>query len=286
MASNRTLAIVRAVAAAAELRVELSRPPDHAMHAPPPRSLRVPIWRRHLGALAALALLAGCATNGDFGEVHPSLVRDDIHDWLGRDVTASTASFPSTFELTDSERQLRDLAYPLIEQPFDRQQPFSVAGEYGVIGSNHRGAFDRTDYANHLFGSRARSPAARYAQITDDIRNDITRLPQFFETATYVLDIDLKRRKSLAYISGLSSSERDNALRRINENASLVSLVRAKLAQRVSAYRFALERMVVMTPSSQAVDVERSLNQLQALITRYRKPAAPWGREQSLASAR
>jgi len=101
-----------------------------------------------------------------------------------------------------------------------------------------------------------------------------------------VLDIDQKRRKSLAYISGLSSSERDNALRRINENASLVSLVRAKLAQRVSGYRFALERMVVMTPSPQAVDVERSLNQLQGQITRYRNPTARWVREQSLASAR
>jgi len=30
-------------------------------------------------AIATLLLLAACA-NGDFGEVKPSLVRDDIHD--------------------------------------------------------------------------------------------------------------------------------------------------------------------------------------------------------------
>ncbi len=36
--------------------------------------------RRGLFALPVLALLAGCA-NGDFAEVNPTLVRDDIHDW-------------------------------------------------------------------------------------------------------------------------------------------------------------------------------------------------------------
>jgi len=278
---------VPAAAAAAGSRAEPNGPPNQLMHVPPPMPPRAPVWCRRIFALAILALVAGCATNGDFGEINPSLVRDDMHDWLGRDAIAGTPAFPSNFELTDDERQLRDLAYPLIEQPYDRQQPYSVLGEYGVIGANHRLAYDRADYANHLFGSRARSPAARYAQITDDIRNDITRLPQFFETAARVVDIDRKRQKSLRYISGLSPAERENALRRIRENTALVSLVRAKLAQRVSGYRFALERLVVMTPSPQVVDVERSLNQLQAQIAHYRTPAAPtWVREQSLAAVR
>ncbi len=236
------------------------------------------MWCRRIVAMAVLALLAGCTANRDFGEVRPMLVRDDIHDWLGP--AAAAPNPPSSFELTDDERQLRDLAFPLIEPPYDRQRPYAVALEYGAAGT---AGMTRTSYADYLLSSRYRSPSARYAQITEDIRNDVTRLPGFFETASRVLDIDNKRKKSMAYIRDLSEGERDQALRRTRENAALVSLVRARLEQRVSAYRFAMERLVIMTPSPQAVEVEQSLNQLQALIARYRAPAPTWVRERSLA---
>jgi len=243
--------------------------------------------RRHILLLTACAVLAGCSTQGDFGEVNPSLVREDIHDWLSLDAIAGRPTWPSSFELTDDERQLRDLAYPLIEAPYNRKKWHSVAGEYGVTGADHRTVFDRTAYASHLLGDRYRSPSARYAQLIDDARNDTTRLPQFYETAARVLDVDQKRRKSMNYVSQLSPSERENALRRIRENALLVSLVGSKLTQRASAYRFALERLVIMTPATQAVDAERAINQLQARVAHYRTHPAPgWAREQSLAAAR
>jgi hypothetical protein len=250
---------------------------------PPRRGI---VWRRHVLALVGAALLAGCA-NGDFQEVRPTLVRDDIHDWVGRDAIMGQATSPSRYALTDDERALRDLAYPLIEPPYDRHQWYSVAGEYGVIGADHRGAFDRAAYWNHLVALRYRSPSARYAQLADDIRNDATRLPQFFEAAARVLDIDAKRRKSLAIVSRLAPAERDNALRRNRENAAIVALVRGRLAERVAGYRFALERLVIQTPSMQAAGVERDLHHLQERIAYYATHRAPtWVREQSLASAR
>ncbi|MGB7260049.1 MAG: hypothetical protein WBD48_18410, partial [Pseudolabrys sp.] len=64
-----------------------------------------------------------------------------------------------------------------------------------------------------------------------------------------------------------------NAKRRMHENGLIVSWVYASLDQRVSSYRFALERLVIMTPSPQAVDVERHLNELKARIARYHRPA-------------
>jgi hypothetical protein len=112
-------------------------------------------------------------------------------------------------------------------------------------------------------------------------------LPAFFETAARVLDIDAKRRKSLSFVSDLSEHERQEALRRIHTNASLVAMVRTKLGQRVEGYRFALERLVIMTPSAEAVEVERALNQLRSQIAYYGTHRAPtWVREQSLSSAR
>jgi hypothetical protein len=91
---------------------------------------------------------------------------------------------------------------------------------------------------------------------------------------------------SLAYVSGLSRAERDEALRHINVNAAIVSWVRSKLDQRAASYKFALERLVIMTPSQQAVDTERALNHLKAEIVYYRRHSAPsWGREPSLASS-
>jgi len=237
--------------------------------------------RRWALALAVLVCIGGCA-NHDFGEVHPVLVTDGIHDWVGRDSGGPNPVPASRFEYTDDERALRDLAYPLIEPPFDRQQWYSVAGEYGLYHSN---SADRSRYFERLESTRHRSPSSRYAQLTDDIRNDIARLSQFFETAGRVIDIDSKRQKSLAYVSDLNKKERENALRRTRENAHVVAIVRQSLSDRVASYRFALERLVISSPSPHAVEAERSINLLQNHIARYQRLPPTWAREPSLASA-
>ena len=225
--------------------------------------------RHALFLFAALSLLCGCA-NHDFGEVRPSLVSDNVHDWMGPAAVAGRGT-PSIYELTDDERALRDLAYPLIEPPYDRQRWYSVLGEYGLRGDYRRETADRTAYAVRLLSDRHRSPATLYSRLMDDIRNDITRMPQFFETAARVIDVDQKRRKSLAYISQLGPAERDNALRRNRENAQVVAWVRDSLAERAAAYRFALERLVIATPSAEAASVEHTLNELGAQLLRYRR---------------
>lgn len=244
-------------------------------HLPQPPT-RLSVWR--LIAFAALPLLAGCAS-GEFGEIYPSFVNASVHDWVGRGPDRVP---PSVFEFTDDERALRDLAYPLIEPPFDRQRWYSVAGEWGLF---HTNPADHRKYFERLMQDPHKSSAGRYAQLIEDVRNDTTRLSAFFETAGRVLDIDQKRMKSLDFVPGLGKGERQNALRRVRENAHIVALVRVSLGDRVAAYHFALERLVVSIPSVQAVDAERRLKQLQDQIVRYDQLPPSWQREPSLASS-
>jgi hypothetical protein len=77
-----------------------------------------------------------------------------------------------------------------------------------------------------------------------------------------VRDLDDKRRQSLQYISDLSPHERDDALARIKENELIVAWVRQCLLQRVSSYRWALERLVIHAPDGAAANVDRLIGQL------------------------
>jgi hypothetical protein len=231
--------------------------------------------------MLALLLLAGCA-NGDFGRIRPALVTDGIHDWVGSAAARSAAAPVSSFRLTDQERTLRDLAYPLIEPPYDRQRWYSILGEYGVSRfflpdwwHPDRAAYYRRLKYKYFIFERYRSEAGQYAKLIEDIRNDVTRIDPFFNVAARVADLDRKRQRSLDYISGLTPSERGNTLARIGENTLIVSWVARSLEDRAESYRYALERMVIETPSRQAVETEQALTLMQQKIARYRQPFPP-----------
>jgi hypothetical protein len=210
-------------------------------------------------AVAAQAL-AGCA-NGDFGRVKPSLVSDNIHSWVGVDAARAGGVPISAYPLTDDEKQLRDLAYPLIEPAYERQRWYSILNEYGltrVIGRDWC-YYSVASYERQLMATPYRSATARYSRLNEDIRNDVTRMPQFVSVAQRVLDMDRKREKSLGYVAGLTADEAGNATARVAENALVIAWVEQSLVNRAATYRYALERLVIATPAPMAVEVERSL---------------------------
>jgi hypothetical protein len=222
-------------------------------------------------ALAGATLLGGCALNGDFGRVRSDLVTDDMHAWVGREAVGSIGGRPSEFRLTDNERRLRDLAYPLIQPPYDRNRWDSVLAEYG-IEDPQAAPFDLSAYWTHLDVAHRRSEVSSYAQIVADARNDVVRIEPFFATAARVIDVDRRRAAGLGYVagsSGVSDAEAGNALARNNENTAIVEWVCRSLKERASSYRFALERIVISTPSSNAVEAERSLTLLHTRTAGY-----------------
>lgn len=210
----------------------------------------------------------GACANGDFGRVKPGIITPNIHAWIGKDAARSAGFSPSTFPLTDNERTLRDLAYPFIEPPYDRQRFYGVVNEYGAsrVFRRHWGHFDVTAYHARLHPARARSQEALYARLDGDIRNDVERIPAFFDMARRVLDIDRKRALSLAHVTDLTEPEAYGARARNSENALVVTWVQRSLETRARAYQYALERLVIATPSVGALDGERSLTLLRARI--------------------
>jgi hypothetical protein len=229
------------------------------------RQVRVGAGSRLFLLVFALGL-GGCA-NGDFGRLKQELVTDDMHGWVGREAARDAGLKPSNYPLTDEERQMRDLAYPLIEPPFDRNKFYSIVNEYGV--SQTFGGwpqYDRTAYTKRLMFTAYRSATARYAQLNTDIRNDVERIPTFFAIARRVLDLDSKRDKSMAQVPDLKPLERSNAKARIAENTLIIEWVQQSLLDRAEAYRNTLERLVVATPAPMAVETERSLTLMQTRI--------------------
>src|SRR6202051_1194683 len=169
-----------------------------------------------LALVLAGAPPAGCG-GGDFAPPRQDFLNDDMHRWIGGEVTGSVGLRASQFQLTDLERQLRDLAYPLIEPPHSRPAWRSVFGDYAALPSPWRQqvVFDRTAYGRTLIDEPHRSHSSRYAQLMEDVRDDITRFEPFYATAVRVIDLDRKRDASLAHISGLSPRERGDAVARM-----------------------------------------------------------------------
>ena len=234
---------------------------------------------RSLPALIVLlvgATLAGCS-GGDFGRTRADMRSDDMHRWLGAEVTASVGLKSSQFQLTDEERQLRDLAFPMIEPPLSRPAWKSVFGDYKAMPSPWRQkvVFDRTMYGRTLIDEPHRSHSSRYAQLIEDVRNDITRFEPFFASAIRVIDLDRKRNASMARVSELSPRERDDAVARMQENSLIVQWVQQCLEQRISSYRWALERLVIQTPDTIAADADRLIGELAAQTANPPVSAAP-----------
>jgi hypothetical protein len=237
-------------------------------------------WLRAAMTLLCAGALVGCAATGDFGEEEPSLAAEELHQWVA---TVAAATGARKLPLTHDERLLRELAEPLIEGPSDGEA-WPLAVPVDLAGNQVRD--DRVARWKRIYRATFASPASRYARLADDIRRDLTRIPAFFETATRVLDLDDKRRRSMALVPDLGKGERKQAFGRMRENARVVEAVCASLRLRIGVYRSALGHLIVSAPSPQGAEVERLLNELDARLDDYRSHAVPtWKREPSLASA-
>ena len=92
--------------------------------------------------------------------------------------------------------------------------------------------------------------------------------------ACAVADMDLKRERSLVYVSQLAEWEVTNAFGRIRENRLVTAWVQRALHWRLASYRYALERFVISVPAGYAVEAERALGRFERIVLEADVPLA------------
>ena len=125
---------------------------------------------------------------------------------------------------------------------------------------------DHTEYSRMLLWTPARSEASSYYRLIDDMGEDGQLVGPFVVVACTVAVVDMKRERSLAYVTAPSDGEAGNAFGRIRENRLITAWVHRALHWRLASYRYALERLVISVPSPLAVDAERALKRFQPIV--------------------
>lgn len=219
-----------------------------------------PTWCAAASALATVLLLTACAQQGDFGRPAPSAWNAFV-DTTGTVAATSRGEPASSFPFTDDERTLRDRAWRFL-MPADSRAAFE-----NVLANLTRArvlppawSLRSTDsYHATIVSESFRSPYSRYRRLSDDATADGRLIPPFASIAARVLEADAFRLRSLPFAKNLDEADLRDAAMRVAENRCLVAWVRLEAGQRVLAYRFALEHLVVEMPGREAAATERTI---------------------------
>jgi hypothetical protein len=230
------------------------------------------LWRATAISLAFALALPGLAHTGDFGRPSPSLLEGLIPKQFWMPPVTGYSGFP----LTDLEVQLRDRSWVLI-------RPNEPRGNWNIYIAGFQLAhlfpppmlyYDYTEYARMLLWTPSRSEASLYNRLIEDMAADGQLTGPFVAVACAVADMDLKRERSLVYVSQLAEWEVTNAFGRIRENRLVTAWVQRALHWRLASYRYALERFVISVPAGYAVEAERALGRFERIVLEADVPLA------------
>jgi hypothetical protein len=216
---------------------------------------------RLAAALCCLTLGACAAPIGDLGRRERSIYADAMTDTAGP-FARVTAQGNSLFPYTDEERELRHLGWDLVRPP-DRDVPGNAQHEvrwWRALPDSWYGNYPQ-QYWSALQVLPVASHETRFQRVILQARADGARLPAFRDAATRVGHADGARRGA-ALAVGATPAFAAEAERRIAENRGVVAAVCRALALRIGAYRYAVGRLMVETPSTRSVEAEAAIDAL------------------------
>ncbi|MER2604443.1 MAG: hypothetical protein ABTQ29_01270 [Siculibacillus sp.] len=221
--------------------------------------------------LCGLALgLAGCGREtGDFGRAKRNTFDDAVVP-AGGDLVArhGRGELVSDFNRTDREGTLRDRAWALVRAPHAEDWFGATLVEFQRtrVLPEIDSRFDPSGYYNLLRRDPYRSSEARWNRILVDLRADTALVRPFWDEARRVREDDRVRLSAVDGRGDVAAEELRNAYARIDENARTVDWVWRALRFRLAAYRRAIDRIVVETPSDRLYEANVAWNEFRRAI--------------------
>lgn len=220
-------------------------------------------------ALALPLVLAACGREtGDFGRAAHTPWNDQIRPAIGDALARNRGELVSDFNGTDREGTLRDRAWALVRAPHtaDWFGETLVEAQRTRIMPEIDSRFDPAGYYGYLRKPTFVSSEARWNKAIMDMRADAGLVGPFWAEARHVRDDDKLRLTAVDGRPDVKPEELKNAYARIDENARVVDWTWRALRFRLRAYRMAIDRMMVETPSDRIWEANRAWAALRAAI--------------------
>lgn len=219
------------------------------------------------GLTGAIAL-AGCAQTGDFGRQRPNVINDTLLPLVGLASTYSAGEPSSNFNYTNDERTLRDMGWSLVVPSHAQDWLGRTAAELQRTEIVRRLDLNARpqSYANILTSQRYRSSDARYARIMQDAAQDMAAIQPYLAYAARVRIADEQRLQAAFALADIGVSELAAAHGRVAENQRQIAWVKRAMLFRLYAYRYAVDRLMIETPSQLAGQTIERLNILERAI--------------------
>jgi hypothetical protein len=218
-------------------------------------------------AVCAALTLGACARQGDLGRTAPSMVNDRLLPLVGMASTHSASEPISGFNYTDDEQTLRALGWTLVAPTHAQDwlghsaaelQRTEIVRRLDLIASPQR-------YASLLTSARYRSSDTRYARIMDDAAKDMAAIGPYFAYVARVRAADEQRLQASLGLPDIRPQELTFAHGRIAQNQRQMAWVKRAILFRIYAYRYAVDRLMIQTPSHLAGQTIERINALEAL---------------------
>lgn len=167
------------------------------------------------------------------------------------------------FNRTTEEERMADRLWRFLHAPH-------VSGWFipRLPAAGSAGSDDTGRYYRWLQKVNYRAPEVRYSTVAGDVYADLQTLPGAFEAICAVEEIDRQRGVALAQLGPLEPGMADRVNQRRAENEASVASFVAAVRYRYESYNYALDNLLVETPSEKARDVDRQLVTLSGYVAR------------------